>query len=495
MQLVTKFSCKLNIERNGSRLLGPKLQHLVFNVSVHEANKLFQVTLAPKASNITLPSSPYIPRRFTNKNIHKISKQCIDQGKMSITLVNYSGNVEGYMSYSNPQILTCIYIAEAPPEALLHLWEALQMGPNKRNAVEVIEERECKRKQPRSNVWNLLNIDVIRMIFSFLGGELGKYSLVSRKWMQMIGEIARVLKFKYAKDVTGDLIVRTIKRHPFLHKVLLTDCRNFQITHIKKAVSLPLRSLKSLSLENCKRISSQALYTLILQTSNLSHLNIKDSGVDDQFFMDLNPSVHLKHISSLKISGVSSQGIQHLVKKYSNLLKKLEVHTECLTSLMMFNILKLPQLMELKVYYDTIENIQAFVPNSALESIEIFPRDSYTPNGCSFMMWDSFTRCRPRHIACNLPKDCLTALFSYWPELKSVKICEFFPLPKSVSKVVMYFNDDFDNEIKRTDGEKWMGNITSFEVIMQRLEYYKTEQIKDYFRRFYPQCRVEINSI
>ena len=191
---------------------------------------------------------------------------------------------------------------------------------------------------------------------------------------------------------------------------------------------------------------------------------------------------------------MSSQGIQHLVKKYSNLLKKLEVHTECLTSLMMFNIIKLPQLMELKVYYDTIENIQAFVPNSALESIEIFPRDSYTPNGCSFMMWDSFTRCRPRHIACNLPKDCLTALFSYWPELKSVKICEFFPLPKSVSKVVMYFNDDFDNEIKRNE-QKWLESVEVLEICMNKLEYYKTEMILDYFKKNYPLCKVKVIGI
>ena len=181
MQLITKFSCKLNIERNGSRLLGPKFQNLVFTISVHEANKLFQFTISTKNSNVQLPSSPYIPRRFTNKNIHKISKQCIDQGKLGITLINYSANLEGYSCYSNPSILTCIYISEAPLEALRHFWKVLQDGPSKRNAIDIQEEREMKRKKPYNSVWNILNSDVIKHIFSFIGNEIGPYSLVSRR--------------------------------------------------------------------------------------------------------------------------------------------------------------------------------------------------------------------------------------------------------------------------------------------------------------------------
>ena len=56
----------------------------------------------------------------------------------------------------------------------------------------------------------------------------------------------------------------------------------------------------------------------------------------------------------------------------------------------------------------------------------------------------------------------------------------------------MYFNDDFDNEIKNFEGEKWMTEVKRFDVIVQRLEYYKTEQIKEYFKKFYPLCEVSI---
>lgn len=465
----------------------------MFNITVHEANSLFQFTLAPKTANISLPPSPYIPRRFTNKNISKVSKQCISEGKISIHLVNYCATVEGFSSYSNPQIITSIYVAEAPPEALQHLWDALQRGPNKRNAVEVQEEREVKRKLPQQSHWNMLNVDVIRMIFAFLDDGLGKYSLISRKWMQMIGEIARVLRFKYSKNVTGETIIRIIKRHPFLHKISLNDCRNLQISNLKKAITLPLKSVKFLSIEGCKKISSQALYTMILNAPNLAHLNIIQSGVDQQFFLDLNPKVHLKHLTSIQFSVSGHQGIKHLSQKFQN-LRRLEMHTDLLTAPMMFHILKLLNLYELKVFYENIEMIPSFQSHENLQIVDILPKENFSPNNASFQLWDSFAACKLRHVGCNLPRESLEKLLKYWPDLASITLCEYFPLPSSIIRVKMHFNDDFDNEIKRNDGEKWMGNLKSFDIVMQRLEYYKTEQIQEYFRRNYPNCQAKIIS-
>ena len=146
MQLISKFSCKLNIERNGNRLLGPKLANSLFNITMHESNKLFQITISCKNPAVQLPTSQYIPRRFTHLNIMKVGKQCIEQGRISLTLSNYNASVEGYCICSNPAVLTCIYISEAPVEAVKHFWAELQRGPSMKNPVEAQEERENKRK-------------------------------------------------------------------------------------------------------------------------------------------------------------------------------------------------------------------------------------------------------------------------------------------------------------------------------------------------------------
>jgi hypothetical protein len=491
MQLITKFSCKLNIERNGTRLLGPKLQNLIYNISVHETNNLFQITISPKSSNLSLPSSPYIPRRFTNKNIHKLSIQCINQGKIGIILLNYCGNVEGYTYKTTPPMLTCIYVSQAEPDTLRHFWLSVQTGPSKRNAIEIQEDREIKRKKPCMSVWNMLNLDVIRLIFMFIGDDIGKYCLVARKWTLMIGEISKKLKFRYPKDVTGEIIVRTIKRNPFLSDINLKDCKNFSYSHLKKAITLPLKHLKSLSVENCRKVTSQALFNMILTSTKLKYLNFLDSGVDNQFFLDLNPTIHLKNLVGLKISSISDTGIQNLVAKYPQLLK-IEVHIDILTPNIVYNLLKLENLTDLKLYYDSIEYIRAFKPLAKISVIEILPKVNFTPCNSSFELWDSFTGCNLKHIGCNLPKESLTKLLKYWPELVSARVCEYFSIPSSISILSMYYNDDFDLEIKRNSGEKWMSSLKHFEIIMTRLEYYKIEQISEYFKKYYPLCNLKI---
>ena len=201
----------------------------------------------------------------------------------------------------------------------------------------------------------------------------------------MIGEIARTLRFKYAKDVTGEIIIRTIKRHPFLNKITLSDCRNFQLSHIKKAITLPLKHVKSLSIDNCRKLSSQALFLMILNAPNLAHINITDSDVDDQFFLDLNPSIHIKRLSTLKSNSITAQGMQSLVMKYPKLIK-LEISIEILTASMMFHILKLSELNELKVFYSSLEIIPSFKPASNIQIIEILPKENFTPNNSCFKL-------------------------------------------------------------------------------------------------------------
>lgn len=493
MQLVSKFSCKINIERNGTRVLGPKLNSTVFNVSMHEANKLLQISISPKDDKLELPKSPYIPRRFTNQNIHKVSKQCISQGKLGITLLNYSSSIEGYTVYSNPPILTCIYISEAPIEALQHFWLVLQQGPSKRDAIQVQEEREKLRQKPRPNPWRLLNSDVLLIIFSFLGEKLGKYGLVCRKWAQMVGELAKSLRFNYAKDVSGDIIIRTIKRHPYLSVISLTDCRNLSLAHIKRAMGLPLRHLKRLDLERCKKLNSQALFSMILNTPKLAHINLIETSVDDTFFQDLNPQVHLKNLSSISCSSLTSVGVSSIVCKYPKILR-FELHVARLTSELVSLVFRMPSLIEVKLYYETAEFIEIFKPCSQLQVVEILPTDRIEPRSDLMTFWDCLAGSNLKHIGCNLTKDCLVQLLKYWPNLISARLCEYFPLPKSVIKLSLYFNEDFDEEIRHADGEKWMTSLKHLEVIMPRLEYSKTEQINTYFRKHYPSCRLLINS-
>ena len=268
--------------------------------------------------------------------------------------------------------------------------------------------------------------------------------------MHMIGEISKSLKFRYAKDVPGEIVVKIIKRNPFLMRISLKDCKNVRFGHIKKAISLPLRSVKFLNVENCKKINSQSLFTMIQNSPKVNTLNTLGSGVDNQFLLDLNPSVHLKNLSCLTFMLQQGPGLETFVSKYPNLLK-LELHLANLSQNIIFHIFKLQNLIELRVFYEGIEYIPSFKPGRSLQTVEILPKDNFTPSNFSFELWDSFTNCSLKHVGTILPSHSLLKLLKFWPEISSIRTCEFFPVPNTVKKLSMYYNDDFDNEIKRNE--------------------------------------------
>lgn len=181
MRLVTRFSCKLNVERNGAKLLGPGLHNTLFSFTIHDSSGSFQFTIGIKTKGVTMPTSPFIPRRFTQANIYRLSTQCIKDGRLGITLINYNAGQEGYRGFDNPPVHTVIYIFNADPDTLQLLIDTLKAGPSNKSATEVIEETEAKRRRPNSSVWDSVNLDVARIIFGYVGGNLGKFRLISRK--------------------------------------------------------------------------------------------------------------------------------------------------------------------------------------------------------------------------------------------------------------------------------------------------------------------------
>lgn len=459
---------------------------------MHETNKMLTISISPKSSTVSLPNSEYIPRIFTHKQIYKISKQCLEQGRITIILINYSakGEIAGLPGLN---IQTAVYVSEAPVDALRHFWMVLQRGPSKRDAVEAQDDREKIRKKPKPNVWNMLNIDVVRIIFEFLGNNFSHLCLVSRSWGMMVSELSRKVKFNYPKDINGEVIIRILKKNPFLKTVIMKDCRNFQQLHLKKAISVPMKYVQVLNMQGCKKVNSQTLYTLILNTPQLQVLNIIDTLVDDMFFLDLNPTLHIKSLTELKVGNLSEMGVANLNKKCKG-LKKIEIHPEVLTGKMSEYLLGLEKLNELRIYYQSTHSLYKFSPVSQLEVLEVLQSDyPHTTSQC-LDLWVSLKSQNFKHIGCNLPKDSLFFLWEHWENLSSVRLTEYLSLPLSVRSVSLYYSDDLDDEICGRTIERNLVNVKFCEILARNHDQYHTVRILEHFKRNYPNCKLLINS-
>ena len=492
MQLISKFSCRLNIERNGARLLGPKLQSILYTVSMHDSNKMLTISISPKSNSVSLPNSEFIPRIFTHKHIHKVSKQCLEQGRLTITLINYSAKGE-CVGLAGQGIQTSVYISEAPVDALRHFWMTLQQGPSKRDVVDAQMEREKVRKKPRFNVWTTLNTDVVRIILEYLGENLSHLSLVSRGWSMMISEMSRKVKFNYPKDINGEVITRILKKHPFLKSVVMKDCRNFQAVHLKKAISLPMKHVQVLNLQGCRKVNSQVLFTLILNTPKLKVLNIIDTLVDDVFFLDINPTLHLKALTELRAGNLSELGVANIAKKCKD-IEKIEIHPEVVTGKMTEYLLSLSSLQELRIYYQSVQGLFKLNPVSKLQVIEFLQIDApHTTSQC-LDLWVSLKSQDPTHIGCNLPKDSLFFLWENWKNLSSARLTEYLSIPSSIKSLSLYYSEDLDDDICGRTAERNLVNLKFCEILARNLEFYHTQRVVEHFKSTYPNCKLSINT-
>lgn len=495
MQLVSKFSCRLNIERNGVKLLGPKFQSSLFNISMHDNNKDLTISITAKTASASLPPSAYIPKVFTHRVISQIFKQCIDQGRLSIILINYDSTVKGYQAVSTSNIQTCIFISEAPVEALRHFYMAIQQGPSKRQIMDQFEDRESIRKKPKANVWNSLNSDVIRVIFQFIGEKIGHFALVSRGWCMMISEMTRKVSFKYGKDITGEVIVRIIKRNPFLTHVSMRGCRNFQLTHMKKATTLPLKRVLALDLEGCKKINSQCLFQLIREGFHIESLNAVDTQADDDFFNYLNTNLHLKHIKELRYGNLGDLGGLNLSCKFQQIVK-LEVHPLVLTDSLTQHLFSMENLKELKIYYQEVQNIKEVQAKCLLTHIEILQRDSPRTSTSTLNIWLGLKgKIQPVHVGCNLPKDSLLFLWEEWKTVKSLRLTEYCQVPESAKCLSLYYPEDLEDEIYGRTEFKYLSKVRKCELLVKSMDPYMGKRIQDYFKLNYPECCLNIKNI
>ncbi|CAG9326320.1 unnamed protein product [Blepharisma stoltei] len=493
MRLVTRFSCKLNIERNGAKLLGPGLQNVLYTFSVHDSG-LLQFSITAKTKGVTIPNSQYIPKRFTNENIQKISTQCIADGRLGITLMNYNASCNGFRGYENPPVLTVVYISNAEPDTLRLLLDTIKAGPSKKSAVEAIEETEAKRKKPNHSVWDNLNLDVMRIIFSYVGGNLAKFRLVSRKWLQALPYLITKVKVLNGREVPGEVVIRIIKKNQYIQDLSLLDCKNLQVTHIKKAMTLPIKRVHTLNLEGCNRLSSQSLFTILISASGLKSLNIKGcDGVDDAIFKDLNPSVHLKHLSEIAFSGnITVFGVRHLVKKFP-LISKVEVFGANLTSDFCASILRLQNLVKLIIYYSNSEMLTAGFScrSKILKKVIIFPVQFSGVCDHPFHLFDAFTKCPLQSLSTNLSPHHLSMYLRHWSELTELTTCELIALPESVEKLCLYTDGhDLLETLKQAD-RVFLKSLTELRLKVN-CEWY-IDGIKELMKLHYPLCRVYIS--
>jgi len=430
MRLVSRFSCKLNIERNGSRLLGPKLQSALFSLTVQESNNTFQFTISPKSKNVQIPSSPYIPRRFTLANIHKVSTQCIPQGRMSITLVNYNSSAEGYKGVQIPAMLTVVYISEALPEALSDLFKNLKEGPGKRTAVEAIEDCMAKRKKVSESVWDGLSLELLSSIFEYTGESLGKFRLVSRKWMQFLGYLVKTIRIKNPNDAPGEVIIRAIKKNPYVENLKLSGCGNLQITHVKKAMGLPLKRVKVLDLSGCKKLNSEALFLILRDASKCQELNLINSSADDSFFINLNRNIHMTQIKKLSIGpNFTKESIRKLLEKYPSItsLNFMGAHID---TQLCYYLVKFPKLQELSIRYSNVENLKQRLPLSEapLKKLIVFPMEKHPPP-CdkTLSLLELFTKADLEELACVLRRPLLEKVVAQWSNLTTLTVCDTPP--------------------------------------------------------------------
>lgn len=181
-------------------------------------------------------------------------------------------------------------------------------------------------------------------------------------------------------------------------------------------MTLPIRHVHTLSLENCNKLSSQSLFVILQSASGVRFLNIRGcDGVDDQLFKDLNPSVHLKNLEGIRFgSHITYFGVRHLVKKFSN-LTKVEIFGANLTTELVLALFRLEKLEELNISYTQSHNLDfgLICKSNVLKVANIFPVRNFSINPHTLNLFDALSKCPIETISTNLAPTLLTRLFPY----------------------------------------------------------------------------------
>lgn len=497
LNLITRFTCKLNIEKNGTSLLIPKLQKILFTISIHDAENTIYFSIFPKDKSFKLPEGPFIPRKFTVKNIKKISNSAVSQGRFTIYLKNYNSSVKGFEGYEVNDCITAIFISEAAPEALAHLVQILRAGPVKRPAPNNESEQPVK-KQPKLAI-NLLELpnELLKLIMDFSGESVAKYRTLSKKWKNQMSQMITYLKILNGKDISGDLVIRIIRRSLYCETLDLSTCKNLLPIHIKKATILPIKKVITLSLKNCKKLTSSAIFNILQMTPRIENLDLTGcTAADDSLLKDLNPRIHLTNLKRIKLGGggFTPYGISFLGKKYPH-LKGIELSDILLNKDLVLFLQRFIELDSLIINFSECEMIDNIPPCKypQLRKLNIFPQAKYpVPSECVRNVIESFAENDITELGTHLSPRILSDLLrTSFVNLESLLCCGVSFIPESLNKMMIFSDGEDLLDISNQLTSRHLKNIKELKVIV-RDSYNVARDLEQSLTANYPKCKFSI---
>jgi hypothetical protein len=261
---------------------------------------------------------------------------------------------------------------------------------------------------------------------------------------------------------------------------------------MKKAVTLPLKRVLVLDVENCKKINSQCLFLMIREGFNITSLNALDTLADDDFFNYINTTLHLKHLTELRFGNIGEIGALNLSTKFHQ-ITKLELHLQILSHSIAQHIFSMKTLLDLRLYYQECKLPREIEIKCKLSQIEILQEDTPRTSSSSLNLWLSLkSQPSPLHIGCNLPKDSLLFLFETWPSLKSARLTDYTYFPESLKHISLYYPEDLDDEISERSDTRFLSTVKTCELIVKVLEPYENKRIINHFKTNYPHCSLSL---
>ena len=491
LNLITRFTCKLNIEKNGTALLNNKLQKVLFTISLHNAEHTIHFSIFPKEKSVKLPDGPFIPRRFTIKNITKISASALPQGKYTISLKNYNASMKGFQSCEVGTNITSIFISEAAPEALEHLTQILRGGPVKRPAQNNENEMPVQKQAKLSiNMLDLPN-ELLRLIIDYSGESVGKFRSLSKRWKNQMSQMITHLRILKGKEISGDLVVRIVRRSLYCETLDLSNCVNLMPIHIKKANILPIKKVITLSLRNCKKLNSSAIFNILQMTPRIENLDLTGcSAADDELLRNLNPRIHLTNLKRIKLGGggFTPYGMSFLGKRYPH-LKGIELSDILLNKDLILFLQRFTELDSLIINFNDSEMIDS-IPECIypqLKKLNIFPQAKYpSPSDSVRSVIESFTGSEITELGTHLSPRILSELLrSSFKNLQSLLCCGVHFIPDSLTKLMVFSDGEDLLELSSSQTSRPMKNLSELRVIV-REGYNCARQLQETLTFNYP---------
>jgi len=405
VQLLTRLSCRLHIERDGTPLLDSACSKARFSISLHSAASSVTLRLTPKQESLRLPTSPLFPRQFDIKLVKKISARLLSEGKLTLSLLNYNSDFPNCTMYRNPPSFTNLFLSEAEPEAVKELQDYICGKPAKR---PLEEPAPLEKRAKRYTLLETLPYDIMTIVFTMTGEPLKKFRLINRWFRKSVCFHVSKVKVLDAARATGPMVSRLIKRTASLKELDLENCRDFTYTTIHTTKCYPLRRLLRLSLQDCKGINTAATLMLIKQAPDLICLNLLGcSNLDDKLLSSLSPRLDLKHLTDLSVSSLSTKPLAAFLKLY-NCLESLRLKDIIVTGELMASLLENARLSSLCIEYRDVERVFAepIWPAKPLHTLSILPMDRFVrPSQALTPVWQCLQFQRPRELGTDVKSE------------------------------------------------------------------------------------------